>query len=379
MDEEQPEPEKTPQQLSLSEGAAVMAAKGASKGGKARAAKLSPKRRREIAQEGGLTKWSKRVESELSKEELAAMPRATHIGRLPIGDAVIDCAVLEDGRRVLSQRSVGRALGRKRGGSDWRIGKDEAGGGKLPYFLIAENVKPFITNDLLVAASQPILYRPLHGGQLAHGMEATLLPQVCDVWLKAREAGVLTRATQQMIATKAEILMRGLARVGIIALVDEVTGYQYDRDRTELHRILSAYIAEELMPWTQRFPDSFYEELFRLKGWQYSPPSTKRPKMVGKLTARLIFEKLPPGVLGKLREKNPVIKPGYRRYKLHQFLTLDIGDKHLEKQVISVTTLMRVSRTWRDFEVLFGRAFPSDQRSIIDLLPLPDDEPGDDD
>ncbi|HSS48165.1 MAG TPA: P63C domain-containing protein [Thermoanaerobaculia bacterium] len=223
-----------------------------------------------------------------------------------------------------------------------------------------------------MVASTPILYKPLHGGNIAYGIDATLLPQVCDIWLKARDARVL-RSTQLGIAAKAEILVRGLARVGIIALVDEATGYQYDRERDDLHKILAAYISEELMPWAQRFPDSFYQELFRLRGWQYKPPALKRPKMAGKLTAQLVYEQLPPGVLGRLREKNPVLKPGYRRHKHHQFLTEDIGDKHLEKQVISVTTLMRAAPDWKTFKKLFERAFPSRQRSIEELLPAPEE------
>jgi hypothetical protein len=363
--------EREPGQLEISEIAAELSKRGASKGGRARAARLSPEARREIARKGAQAKWANQTPG-LSGEELAKLPRATHMGALTFGDTTIECAVLEDGRRVLSQRGVGRALGRKRGGSDWKASGDGSeGGGKLPFFLVAENIKPFIPNDLMAAASEPILYRPEHGGVLAHGIDATLLPKVCDVWLKARTAGALRQQRQNKIAVQAEVLMRALAHVGIIALVDEATGYQYDRGRDDLHRILSAYISEELMPWTQRFPDSFYEELFRLQGWQYSPPSLRRPKMAGKLTAQLVYEKLPPGVLERLREKNPVIKPGYRRHKHHQFLTEDIGDRHLEKQVISVTTLMRASPNWKTFKALFNRAFPSQQRSIEELLPAP--------
>jgi hypothetical protein len=151
--------------------------------------------------------------------------------------------------------------------------------------------------------------------------------------------------------------MRGLAHVGITALVDEATGYQQVRDRDELHRILEAYIAKELLPWTKRFPDEFYGQMFRLRGWQYSPPSVKRPKYVGKLTNELIYEKLPKGVLEELRSKNPVTPRGYRKHKHFQFLTEDIGNPHLEKQVVSVTTLMRASPNWATFERLFKRAF----------------------
>jgi hypothetical protein len=146
--------------------------------------------------------------------------------------------------------------------------------------------------------------------------------------------------------------------VGVIALVDEATGYQAVRDRDELHKILAAYINDELLPWSKRFPDEFYRELFRLRGWPYSPPSPKRPKYVGKLTNELVYEKLPPGVLEELRGKNPVVKDGWRRYRHHQFLTMDIGNPHLEKHVTAVTTLMRVSATWSRFKKLFDRAFP---------------------
>jgi hypothetical protein len=39
-------------------------------------------------------------------------------------------------------------------------------------------------------------------------------------------------------------LLRGFARVGIIALVDEATGFQRDRTKDALSKILEAYIAK---------------------------------------------------------------------------------------------------------------------------------------
>jgi hypothetical protein len=188
-------------------------------------------------------------------------------------------------------------------------------------------------------------------------VNANLIPEICEIWLKARDAGVL-QPSQEAIARKADALMRALVRVAIIALVDEATGYQEVRDRDELHRILAAYINQDMLPWSQRFPTDFYQELFRLKGWPYNPPSLKRPQIVGKITNDLIYAKLPEGVLKDLREKNPVVSGGRRRYKHHQFLTSDIGNPHLEKQVAAVTTLMRVSNTWQGFMRLFEKAYP---------------------
>ena len=97
------------------------------------------------------------------------------------------------------------------------------------------------------------------------GYNALLLPQVCEDYLQARDAGVLL-ASQQHIAEHAEIPIRGLATVGIIALVDEATGYQRLREELALASILEKFIAKELQPWTKTFPYEFYEQICRLNG-----------------------------------------------------------------------------------------------------------------
>lgn len=175
------------------------------KGGAARAAALTAEERSTIARKGAEARW--------------ASPKATHAGELVIGDLTIGCAVLPDGTRVLSQRGVGRALGRSHGGKDWKA-QEDAAGGKLPFFLSSKSINPFISNELLVLVQNPIEYRNGAGGGVAHGIPATALPMICDVWLKAREASSLRSVAQLAIAQKAEILVRGLAQVGIVALVD---------------------------------------------------------------------------------------------------------------------------------------------------------------
>ena len=270
---------------------------------------------------------------------------------LKIGNVEIPCYVLEDGTRVLTQYGFYEAIGRS--------GKPARGRGSslenIAPFLALQNLKPFI-DDELINSTRPIKFLADKGGT-AWGYRAEILPKVCEVYLKARDAGVLLKS-QEKFAMACDLIMRGLAHVGIIALVDEVTGYQYERDRDALNKILEAYIAKELLPWAKRFPDEFYKELFRLRGWRYSPMTVKKPQYVGKLTNQLVYEKLPPGVLDELRRKNPKNEKGHRLHRHHQFLTEDIGDPHLERQLIAVTTLMKVSPNWRKFEGMFRRAFP---------------------
>jgi len=268
---------------------------------------------------------------------------------LRIGTIEIPCYVIEkDGHpvRVLSGRDMQTSLG---------LG--QAHGTKLKHFLNHKEIIPFINNELAMALENPIRFTcPGHGGKPALGYETTILTDICDAVLEARNNGAISGENLK-VAKFCEILTRGFAKIGIIALVDEATGFQKIRDRDELNRILEAYIAKELLPWTKRFPDSFYKELFRLRGWQYSPLSVKRPKYVGKLTNQLIYEKLPDGVLDQLKKNPPKTPKGYRKHRFFQVLTNDIDNPHLEKQITSVITLMKAASNWKNFERLFQRAF----------------------
>lgn len=281
--------------------------------------------------------------------------KATHQGELIIGDIKIPCFVLEDGTRVISGRGMTTAIGMKgRGQGVVRISAHKT-------------LKPFINNDLSLAIQNPTKFTGVGGSRKKNptaGYEATILHDLCQAVLEARDADALKTEQEKRYGMFCDVLIRSFAKIGIIALIDEATGYQRDRDQDELHRILEAYIAKELLPWTRRFPSEFYKELFRLWGWQYSPLSVARPQYVGKLTNELVYEKLPPGVLEELKRRNPIINKGRRRHKHHQFLTEDIGNPHLERQVASVMTLMRAAPNKPVFERLFRRAFPSTPQQL---------------
>jgi hypothetical protein len=334
---------------------------GAAKGGKARAEALDPARRSEIAQAAAASRWG--------------LPKATHEGTLVISDISIPCAVLSDGRRVLSQRGVGRALGRPHSGALFRAGSSDQGGDQIPFFIAGENLKPFISEELRVVLSNPILY--VGDGGRTRGVDATVLPQICEVWLKARDANALRNDAQKRVAAAADAMVRGFARIGIIALVDEVTGYQADRARDELTKILEAYIAEELRPWMRVFPDEFFRQVYRLQGWDYKPGNTQGPRYVGKLINEYIYKRLPPGVLEELQRRNPAVD-GRRKLHHHRLLTEDTGVPHLDKQIVAVVTLMKVSTDNTMFQELLTRAFPKKGEQMPLSLPPAETATGED-
>ena len=325
-----------------------------SKGGEARAKKLSAEKRSAIASASAKARWEKEQTS-------GPIPKATHKGTLRIGDVEIPCAVLDDGRRILSETGVTLALGSRSGGSI-RIKKEKSESGiDVPVFLAPSNIKPFITQEMLEGPLKRIIYRD--GRRHIVGYEASVLTKVCNVWLAAREAGVLQK--QQLDrAQKSEILIRALADVAVIALVDEATGFQQDRERDALHKLLSVYLAEERLAWAKRFPDEFYKQIYRLKGWDWPVGRAKTP-LLGHITNDIVYDRLPEGVLPRLQEINPTEESSKRRrWKHHQFLSEDVGQPDLRDHILQIIPIMKISKNWIAFKKHLDVAFPKSGTQI---------------
>jgi hypothetical protein len=287
--------------------------------------------------------------------------KATHDGTLTIGDLKIPCYVLDGGTRILSQRGINEALGITHGGGV------PDGGLRTPRLIRLDALKPFISNDLTAGLLEPIEFAPPHGGRSVIGIPATILPDICTAWLKAREAKALKTDRQLDTAQRAEMLTRGLAHVGIIALVDEATGYQDVRDRLALQAILDAYLRKELAAWAKRFPEEFYRQIFRLRDWQWKGMKVNRPQIVAKYANDLVYERLAPGILEELQRRNPKDEKGRKH---HQWLTEDVDHPALAQHLHAVIGFMRASARWDQFYRLLQRAFPKKGQNLE--LPLGD-------
>jgi hypothetical protein len=284
---------------------------------------------------------------------------------LELGGLKIPCYVLDDGTRVLGQSHMIMALGMSHGGSGG------TGGDRLAKFVGQTRLEPYVERVLAERTANPIKFRVKSGG-IAYGYDATILADICEAVLKARDARVLMKQ-QEHIAAQCEILVRGFARVGIIALVDEATGYQEIRDRLALQAILEKYLTDEWAKWTKTFPDEFYIQLFRLKGVPYPPPGKHknwRPSYVGHWTNDIVYDRLAPGVKKELRKLNPRTERGHRKRKHFQYLTQDYGTPALREHLSNVIFLMRGCRDWDDFRRRLESAAPRQG----DTMPLPFDE-----
>lgn len=279
------------------------------------------------------------------------IPKATHSGILKIGEKEIECAVLTDGRRILSARSIWKIMGRsKPNASDMR----KARGDQVPVFLTANNLKPFIINTS-VGAIEPIIYKSKTSSKIT-GYECSALTIACDAYLGARKAGVLTR-DQRDLADQCEIIMRGLAKTGLVALIDECTGYQEIRDRHALQSLLDKYLRTEFAEWAKRFPDEFYKQIFRLNNWEMKEIIAKKPAIVGKFTNDIVYSRLLPELVNELEKRNPKNECGYRPIKHHQWLN-EIGNADLAAHIRGVTAIMKASDGWKEFKDLLDKIYP---------------------
>jgi hypothetical protein len=314
---------------------------GRARGGKARAKNMTPADRSDAAHKAAAARWS------------APPPKKAISGSvdrpLMIGNVAIECYVLEDGTRVITQGGVNTALGRSLR-SNVKPSDDVA----LPPILRAQALRPYITDQLL-ADAQPVRFVTPTGGR-ANGYRAEVLPQLCEAWLAARADGELTKV-QEPIARAAEIIVRGLARVGIIALVDEATGYQDLRSRDALAKILEAYVASELQPWVKTFEIDFYKEMFRLRGLPFDPESVARPAYFGHLTNNIVYKRVAPGVFDEIKAQRAKDEKK-RKGKFHQQLTIEVGHPKLREHIASVTTVMKLSDDWADFTEKLDRVHP---------------------
>jgi hypothetical protein len=347
--------------------ARALAKLGASKGGKARASVLTPEERKEIALKAVRTRWAKAKGVSLEEygqvsespglqirdvAEVVTQPDSQPIslftGELEIGNVRLPCHVLDNGKRVIAQYGVVKVLANRDSGN-------------LMRYLKANNLSKYI--DPGHVAEQTIRFR-IPGTQYeAIGYEATLLVEICDAYLKARDDSALY-PSQQKLAQQSEIIMRACAKVGIIALIDEATGYQKVRAQNALRLKLEAFISEDMQEWVRMFPPEFFEELARLENVRYSPRN--RPIRWGRYVLAFVYAAVDKDVARELKRRIPNPQHGKN---LHQLLR-DYGREKVNAQLYKVIGVMKTCRDMDEFKQKFAHIFKKEpyQATFFDLV-----------
>lgn len=281
---------------------------------------------------------------------------------LQIGEVSLECYVLEDGTRVFSGSGLQKAL---------RF-PASAGGSALMNMLNTGDLKNHINSEILAKIdSRKEFERPGAGGSVSktYGYDATVLVDICNLLIECNYAGILT-PKQQEYARQAQIIISSVAKVGIIGLIDEVTGYNQHKNRAkdELQKFLSSFLREDSAKWVKTFDDSFFEAIYKMRGWSWDY-TTKHPGVVGKWINDIVYERLGPMVLTELRDLNPITEKGHRAKKHHQFLSEAVGVPRLKSYLEAAKALAIVSDyDWDKFMRMMDKAYPKDHQQLSLLI-----------
>lgn len=285
------------------------------------------------------------------------LPRGTRAGTIRLGDIELDVCIVERGsrvERVITQRAALSHLG---------LPRPKSAQGSADFLVdyvsrIDDSAEK--TGGLSMATFSPLAFVHPTNGKPAIGYRGQDFISICRFMLRARRAGALS-VPQMRVAERAEVVVEAFAEIGIIALIDEATGYQRERGGDALQQILDRLLTPAAAPWEKRFPDDYYREICRLRGWPWNPANPAHvPRYIAQITRDIVYNRLAPGVVDALEEMNPATgnKSANRRRKHHQHLTLEDGLRLLDEHLRAIVTIARGSYGWGDFMRCVDRSFP---------------------
>ena len=254
------------------------------------------------------------------------IPKAMFSGVLAIGEGELPCYVLEGGTRVFSTTGLLKSLGFKSNTNADEVFKSPQ---IRPYLPVVADRK--VRGNLIDFYTDK--------GNLARGYDVERFIEICQAYSQALEKSELTLERHLDAARKANAILRACSKIGVIALVDEVTGYQYARAENELQFKLKLYLSAEMRGWEKTFPDDLWIQFARLTHWSGSP-TKNRPRHWGYFVMDLIYRSLDPDVAEYLKNNKPEPKRGQN---YHQWFNEDYGVKKLREHINRIIGMAQVA------------------------------------
>jgi hypothetical protein len=329
-------------------------------GGKARAEKLPASVRKVQARRAAKARWEAVRANAKQLQDPNRIPEALVEGILEIGSVEIECYVLDSMKRVISKRGMAKALGMRSGG-----------GNVFMRAMQRKGLGSEITEELRSKLDNPLLFKTLTS-DLGHGFDATILIDICNTIIDAAKADKLGPG-QERLALQAETIVRASAKLGIVALVDDATGFIADKRREQYKELFREFIRDEIKLYDEaQFPDQLFDVIYKIYGLPRKGEPNKHPQFFGRFIRKYIYEPLASSngaILEMLDEKNPVVYVnGGRRYKLYNYLSEVVGMPALKAQLWQVIGIGNSVKGKSQFERSFYTAFPAPQGHQLGLF-----------
>jgi P63C domain-containing protein len=276
------------------------------------------------------------------------------------GGIPIHCYVLSDHRRVITLNGALSAMGLQKWGG--KQGGEQLN--QLARFSSGNAVRQHVAGGVRNFLNTPLEFQLPNNGGVAYGFEAKTIILLCQAVVAARKGNTL-KSTQLHIAERCEEIILACAILGVESLIDEATGYQSHRAQDALQKRFDDLIAKDLRNWIKTFQESFWQQLCRLRGVDYTL-GMNRPSYFGHLINDIVYARLAPGVLRVVKRRASA-----RGVKFHQWLTEQKGYPMLMDLLGELTGMMRLSQTWPEFMSHLNRHYPpyTLERGLFDALP----------
>lgn len=230
---------------------------------------------------------------------------------------------------------------------------------------VLRSLDKFLTHPTIRSRRADSVLERLHNGYVVKDIagdqmfvDYRIVTDFCRLMLSLRRAGKLGEGYLDY-AANCEMFMLALADVGLAALIDEATGYDKIKKKREYQELFKDFIREEHSDWVREFPNEFFEHLYRV--YHCERTGRNHPSFFAHVITKYIYWPLADShgaILEQLKEKDPIVSKNGRRYRLHQFLTEEVGKAALRLHIGSIITLLALSNDKGMFKRIFARRYP---------------------
>nr|WP_286674417.1 P63C domain-containing protein [Clostridium sp. VAP52] len=263
----------------------------------------------------------------------------------------LPCYVLDDGQRVFRLSNLTKSLRDKEHG---KFGNYLASSNIIKY--LPERLRP-LTDENHDRTPQGVIEFEFNE-KIEKGYNSEDFMDVCSAFVTANLNNEKLSEAQQEIVKNANKFVLSTAKIGIVALIDEATGYQNVRHSKELQLKMKYFLVEDdnAREWEKIFPDDLWFEFGRLTNWKGS--LKKRPKYWGKLVKELIYNLLDKDIAEYLYKNKPPRYNGHIKY--HQWLNEGYGTKELTQHIWQIIGMAKTCENMKELKQLTSQKFNKD-------------------
>lgn len=276
----------------------------------------------------------KKFVKEIRKKMLELHPN-TNIGKIILSDTLeIECYVLENGSRVITKQGIQKTLGISNKNNNGFSLEDiilssevKKSQEKFEYFL---PIKKALQNNFKSTSQQNTRF-----------YDVEVLITICSHINRMKLLGFLPDELDWLHVTS-EKIRDAFSKLGIIAFVDDATGYTKFRKQNEYVEKLKLLLSEDAGEWEKCFTTDFYEIFWKFWGNRKKFDGSKKQQFFRALMEKYVYT--------PLAKKTGIDNDASNSKNCADLVFGNIGKATLKTYLEKLTLIGRMSDTEGDFD-----------------------------